>query len=440
MVFRLTAKQIEANKVLASPAMHQLFYGGARSGKTFVIVRAICVRAVKVQSRHAMLRFRFNHIKQSVVFDTFPKLMDLCFPQVPYELNKSDWFAKLANGSEIWFGGLDDKERTEKILGNEYASIFFNECSQIPYGSVEMALTRLAQKTGLTLRAYYDENPPDKNHWTYKKFIKHLDPLTGNQLADAANYRGMQMKPEDNKDNLAPEYFSTLNALSGRRRKRFLEGEFADATPNALWSPEIFDKWRILDDRVPDFQRIVVGVDPSGSGDEDNRDNDEIGIIVAALGTDGNAYVLEDLTVKAGPATWGKIATSAFERHSADVIVGEKNFGGAMVEYVIKTARANTPFKAVTASRGKVVRAEPISSLAEQGKVRHVGYFTELEDELSGFTTTGYTGERSPNRADAYVWAISELFPGLTRAEAKAINVYSYIPPVLQTPQGWLGG
>lgn len=440
MAFALTARQQEANAILASPAMHQLFYGGARSGKTFVIVRAICVRAVKVQSRHAMLRFRFNHIKESIVYDTFPKLMGLCFPQIPYEINKSDWFAKLPNGSEIWFGGLDDKERTDKILGKEYASIFFNECSQIPYGSVETALTRLAQKTGLPLRAYYDENPPDKNHWTYKKFVKKLDPVSGAQLPDPANYQFIQLRPEDNAENLAPEFIGTLQALSGRRRKRFLEGEFADANPNALWSPEIFDKWRILDDRMPDLQRIVVGVDPSGSGDEDNRDNDEIGIVVAGLGTDGNAYVLEDLTVKAGPATWGKIATGAFERHAADMIVGEKNFGGAMVEHVIKTARANTPFKAVTASRGKVVRAEPISSLAENGKIRHVGYFTELEDELSGFTTTGYTGERSPNRADAYVWAISELFPGLTRSEAKPINTSTYIPHVLQTPHGYMGG
>jgi predicted phage terminase large subunit-like protein len=440
MTFKLSPRQEEASNILGSPAMHQLFYGGARSGKTFVIVRAICIRAIKVQSRHTMLRFRFNHIKESIVYDTFPKLMALCFPQVPYEVNKSDWFAKFPNGSEIWFGGLDDKERSDKILGKEYASMFFNECSQIPYGSVETALTRLAQKTGLPLRAYYDENPPDKNHWTYKKFIKKLDPISGSQLPDGANYAFMQMKPEDNAENLAPEFIGTLKALSGRRRKRFFDGEFADANPNALWSPEVFDKWRVLDDRVPDFQRIVVAVDPSGSGDEDNKDNDEIGIIVAALGTDGNAYVLEDLTLKAGPATWGKVATTAYERHKADVVVGEKNFGGAMVEHVIKTARANTPFKAVTASRGKVVRAEPISSLYENGKVRHVGFFTELEDECSGFTTTGYTGERSPNRADAMVWAISELFPGLVRAEAKPVDVKSFIPQAMQQPHGYLAG
>ena len=174
----------------------------------------------------------------------------------------------------------------------------------------------------------------------------------------------------------------------------------------------------MLDGNTPDLVRIVVAVDPSGSGDIDNADNDAIGICVAGLGTDGNAYLLEDCTVKAGPATWGKVATSAYERHKADVIVGEGNYGGAMVKHVIQTARPRTPYKEVTATRGKVVRAEPISALYENGKVRHVGYFRELEDELSGFSTVGYVGGKSPNRADAMIWAMTELFPGMV-AEPK---------------------
>jgi phage terminase large subunit-like protein len=161
--------------------------------------------------------------------------------------------------------------------------------------------------------------------------------------------------------------------------------------------------------------RIVVAVDPSGSDDEDNADNDEIGVCVAGLGTDGNAYVLEDLTIKAGPATWGRVAVSAYERHKADKIVGEVNYGGAMVKHVIRTADPRANFGIVTASRGKMVRAEPIGALCETGKVRMVGRLSKLEDELSGFTTHGFTGTGSPNRADAFVWAISELFPALTK-------------------------
>jgi phage terminase large subunit-like protein len=208
----------------------------------------------------------------------------------------------------------------------------------------------------------------------------------------------------------------TLKAMSSRARKRFLDGEFADATPNQLFPEEHIDRWRVNDGIVPDFVRVVVAVDPSGADDEDNADNDAIGIVVAGLGTDGNAYLIEDLTVKAGPATWGKVATDAYDRHAADIIVGEINYGGAMVEYVIRTCRNRTNFKMVTASRGKVQRAEPFSALYEQGKVRHVGYLHDLEDELAGFSTYGYTGEHSPNRADAAIWALAALFPSLTKA------------------------
>jgi predicted phage terminase large subunit-like protein len=429
--FSLTPKQHEANALLASPATHVMLFGGSRSGKTFLAIRAIILRALKApRSRHAVLRFRFNAVKASIIHDTLPKVMELCFPEIKWTLNKSDWFAELPNGSSIWFGGLDDKERTEKILGQEYATIMLNECSQIPWDSRNVAVTRLAQRCrafvdgqevgNLALKMYYDENPPDKNHWTYRLFVQSQDPDSRQPLANPGDYLAMRINPLDNQINLPPSYLDSLKGLSGRMQRRFLEGEFRDANPNALFDQENLDKWRHLHGTLPDMQRVVVAVDPSGSGDTDNQDNDAIGIIVAGLGTDGNGYVLEDLTVKAGPSTWGRIATTAYDRHQADLIVAETNYGGAMVAQVIQTSRPRTPYKEVSASRGKVVRAEPISSLVDEGKVRMVGNFPELEEELSGFTTGGYVGDRSPNRADAFVWAFSELFPGLVRAAKKS--------------------
>jgi phage terminase large subunit-like protein len=135
---------------------------------------------------------------------------------------------------------------------------------------------------------------------------------------------------------------------------------------------------------------------------------------------DGHAYLLEDCTVCAGPKTWGTVATSAYDRHEADVVVGETNYGGAMVNFVIQTCRPKTPFKQVTASRGKHVRAEPFSSLYESGKVHHVGEFLDLEEEIVHFSTMGYTGTGSPNRADALFWALAELFPALVKPLKKA--------------------
>lgn len=424
--FSLTARQREAMRVISGPARHAMLFGGSRSGKTFLLVRAVVLRALKAEkSRHAILRFRFNAVKQSIIYDTFPKVMQFCFPGARVTMNRTDWFAEFDNGSQIWFGGLDDKERTEKILGNEYATIYLNECSQIPQGSRDLVVTRLAQaavqKVGdtekpLIPRMLYDCNPPSKAHWTYRLFVEKRDPDTKQAIRDPDDYVSFQINPKDNAANLAAGYLQTLEGLSARLRRRFLDGNFADATPNQLFKEEDLDRWRVIDQPLPDMLRIVVAVDPSGADDENNTDNDAIGIVVCGIGTDGNGYVLEDCTVKAGPATWGKVATDAYERHKADKIVGETNYGGAMVRFVIQAARPKTPYGIVTATRGKVVRAEPISALFETGKARLVGYLRDLEDELVAFSTVGYMGEGSPNRADAMVWALTELFPGMTKA------------------------
>lgn len=421
---KLTDRQQEAQRVLAGTATHLMLFGGARSGKTFLLVRNVVFRALKApNSRHGIFRFRLAHIKASIVLDTFPKVMRVAFPGVDFDLKRQELYCDLPNGSQLWFAGLDDKERTEKVLGQEFATLYFNECSQIPVTSVDTALTRLAQRAEtkvdgadpglLRLRAYYDCNPPNKAHWTYRRFVQHVDPETKKPQPNPDDYASFQINPGDNIANLSPEYLRMLESLPARMRARFLEGRFADANPSALFPEEHIDRWRVLDGVIPQMVRIVVAVDPSGADDADNADNDEIGIIIAGLGTDGAAYVMEDCTVKAGPATWGRVAVTAWERHDADCVVGETNYGGAMVQQTIQVARPRTPFRKVTASRGKVVRAEPFSALYEQGKVRHVGLFAQLEDELAAFSTFGYTGQGSPNRADALIWALAELFPGL---------------------------
>jgi predicted phage terminase large subunit-like protein len=297
----------------------------------------------------------------------------------------------------------------------------------LSYSAVGLVVTRLAQQCYeyvngeqgklLTPRLYFDCNPPNKLHWTYLLFVKFVDPETKEPLKNPEKYKSIKMNPADNKVNLTETYLETLASLPARLRKRFIDGDFADANPDGLFNDETIEKWRVLDGRVPEFVRVVVACDPSGSDDTDNAGNDAIGIAVVGLGVDGNVYLLEDCTVKAGPAVWGRIVTTAYDRHKADVVVGEMNFGGAMVKFVIQTSRPGTPFMPVTASRGKAVRAEPVSALYEEGKVRHVGYFRELEEELSGFSSMGYVGEHSPNRADALIWAITALFPGATKKQ-----------------------
>jgi len=423
----LTERQAEADALLSSSATHCMLFGGSRSGKTFLIIRKIIGRALAHKSRHAVLRFRFNHLKASIIYDTLPKVMQLCYPGALQEakLDKVDWFYKLPNGSEVWFGGLDDKERTEKILGQEYASIFLNECSQIPPGSRDVAITRLAQNTKLPLKAFYDCNPPSKRHWTHLYFIDKVSPARHQPLPNPENYVSLQINPSHNRANLPAGYLQELENLDERKRQRFLLGTFSDDDETALWTPEMLDVGRLIDRDPPDMQRVIVAVDPSGcSGPEDLR-SDEVGIIIVGLGTDGRGYVLEDLSGRFGPDRWKTIVASAFNRWRADAVVAEVNYGGAMVKEVIRTASTDDglpiPFREVHASRGKVVRAEPIAALFQQGKVSLVGRFQDLEYQLCAMTTAGWRGDRSPDRADAMIWGLTEVFPAITR-EARKIG------------------
>lgn len=430
MAFQLTEKQREANRLLAGPARNVMLRGGSRSGKTFLLVRAIIQRAINAPaSRHAIFRFRFNHAKTSIWADTLPKVLALCFPEIKARFDKTDFYIELPNKSQIWIGGLDDKERVEKILGQEYVTLYFNESSQIPWSSVETAMSRLAQKVELAPeiakavgrkylmpKAYFDCNPPSKLHWSYQVFREKVKPNSREALPNPADYVEMRINPTDNSQNLPVEYFQTLAAMSAAKRLRFEEGEWASEVNGALWSLEDrtapdgkrmlgIDSLRVQS--APEMRRIVVAVDPSGTRGDGG--GDDIGIVVAGLGIDGDAYILEDGTCNLSPEGWGRRTVDLYHRHSADRVIGERNFGGDMVRFTVATADKNVAFKEVTASRGKAVRAEPVSALYEQGKVHHVGIFHELEDQMCNFTASGFVGEGSPDRADAMVWAITEL-------------------------------
>jgi len=419
--FIMTKAQDRALDMLTSDATHGALGGGSRSGKTFLLVLVCLLRAMKSPgSRHVIFRFRFNALKASIILDTLPKVLKTCFPTAPplsTMLNKTDWYMTLPNDSEIWFGGLDDKERTEKILGMEFATVYFNECSQIPWGSVVLALTRLAQKTvNLSLKAFYDFNPPSKKHWTYLRFVRKMNPETKRPEKNEFDYGFYLINPADNRENLDPKYLDMLDSLPEKARNRFLLGMFSDDSDGALWTEELLAQNRKDGrDEIPDFLRIVIAVDPSGtSGPEDTR-SDEVGITVCALGTDSHGYLVEDLSGRYKPEVWSDIVNEAYTRHKADRVVAEVNYGGDMVRAVLQAKNADLPFTAVTATRGKVVRAEPVSALYEQQKIHHVGYFPEIEDQLCSMTTAGYQGLRSPDRADSSIWGFTELFPGMTR-------------------------
>lgn len=429
-MLKFTERQEVARQLLAGPQQHTALIGGSRSGKTTLLVDRVLLRAVKAPgSRHGIFRLRGNAARASIALDTLPKVSRIRRAQwgaaTALTPHKQEGYFSLPNGSEIWVSGLDDAERVEKILGMEFSTLYFNECSQIPYGSVVMALTRLAQavncEDGVPLkpRAYYDLNPGGKGHWSYRAFIEKRDPDTRVPMnaERSADYAHAYLNPADNAKNLAAGYLGQLANLPERARRRFLDGVYQDEIDGALWSLESLDACRVQEDEVPDLQRVVIAVDPSGHNGSNMSRSDMIGMCAAGRGVDGHAYALEDLSCALSPEGWGRRAVEAYHRHKADAVVAEGNFGGDMVRAVIHAQDPKVPVKMVTASRGKVVRAEPVSAFYEERlrQAHHVGdqaKFRELEDELLLFSSSGYQGDRSPNRADALVWALTELMFG----------------------------
>ncbi len=400
-----TPKQVEAVKLLSS-YMYCMLFGGSRSGKTFITVYAIFIRAMKCpNSRHIVLRFKFNACKKSIGRETIPKVIELLGLKGKVKLDKQDWFFTLPNGSEIWIGGLDDKERAEKILGTEYSTIYFNEASQLSYGAFQLALTRLAQRCSLSLRCYLDCNPPSKKHWTYSLFILKKDPIENVALRNPDAYSSILMNPTDNAVNIGDDYIeNVLGSLNQKEQKRFLLGMFSDDTVGALWKTEWLNKYRCELGKIPPLKRIVVAVDPAVTS---NPDSDDTGIIVGGISMDNECYIFGDYTTTGNPYMWAKATCKAYDEHSADKVIGENNNGGDLVEVNIRTVNPNISYKGVRASRGKFTRAEPIASLTEKGKIHIVGMMPELEEELTSWVPD--SGDASPNRLDAMVWLVTEL-------------------------------
>ena len=238
----------------------------------------------------------------------------------------------------------------------------------------------------------------------------------------------------DNLANLAPSFKKyVIDRVAGTRQGRQeIDAEILEDTPGALWNKTNLDEYRVKS--APTLKRIVVGVDPAASSGEDANDT---GIIVVGISEDNVGYVLDDFTVNGPPHVWAKKVVMAFNLHQADRVVAEINNGGEMVEATLRTVASNLPISVVRASRGKYARAEPISALYEQGRVRHVGVLPALEDQMTQFTHdyAQYSGEgTSPDRVDALVWACAELFPSLIRPIRTAHREYREAQPL-----GWLG-
>jgi len=225
-------------------------------------------------------------------------------------------------------------------------------------------------------------------------------------LVDREGVRVVRGSTFDNAKNLATSALAELklryeNTRLGRQE---LYGEILDTVEGALWTREMIERARVTD--IPPLIRIVVAIDPAVTN---NSNSDETGIVAAGITSDNHYYVLSDKSLRASPDAWARQAVNLYHDLGADKIIAETNNGGDMVTLLIKQVDHNAPVKKVTATRGKQLRAEPISSLYEQGRVHHHGYFAELETQMCEWTPIS---NESPDRLDALVWAITELNSG----------------------------
>jgi PBSX family phage terminase large subunit len=262
-MFRPTAAQRKALTLLKSGAKHILLFGGSRSGKTTVLAMAVIYRAVRYAgSRHLICRLRAKDARSSVLRETLLPLLAKTIGGGNYAHNIHSDLIRLFNGSEIWIGGLGDREQADKILGHEYNTIYFNEVSQLSYAAVTTAYSRLAMKIeGCRNLFLYDCNPGSPLHWAYKIFMRKKQFLTDEPLAKPELYASILLNPDDNRANLPDGYISDiLDTLPEKQKQRFKEGLWVKAE-GVIYAR--FDESMILDaGAMPEeFDRYAAGQD-----------------------------------------------------------------------------------------------------------------------------------------------------------------------------------
>ncbi len=216
----------------------------------------------------------------------------------------------------------------------------------------------------------------------------------------------------DNLENLAPTFAKKVVAKyeGTRLGEQELHAKVLDDNPDALWNYDMIEDYRVAFDKCPDLIKIGVAIDPAVTA---NKNSDETGIIIGGvfyIGETLHGYILEDCSLKAKPKKWAMVAESEYRNYEADRIIAEVNNGGDLVEANLRSINANVSYESVRASRGKAIRAEPVSSLYEQGRIHHVGVFGKLEDQMTNFNPLDPSAEGSPDRMDALVWLITWLF------------------------------
>lgn len=396
-----------------------LIVAGRGWGKTRTGAEWLAAKALTTAGDYAVIGRSSQDTKETCIEGQSGLLRALGLRRDSREYNRASGQIRLANGSVIY---AYSAERPERVRGPNLSGAWCDELAVYRFPQIWTETLMPALRIG---------NPQVVVTTTPKPRNPILRELVERSDGSVVTTRGSTF---DNEKNLSSNALAELRRRYDGTRlgRQELYGELIADVEGALWSEALIEPHRVARVDLSEIRRIVVGVDPAVTSGEGS---DNTGIIVAGLGLDGQAYVLDDLTCHLPPEQWARRVIFAFEKWGADRVVVEANQGRDLLETVLRAVDPTVPIKSVNAARGKFTRAEPVAAYYEQGHVHHVGAFAELEDEMCQWVP----GERSsPDRLDALVWALTELSPGAVSVLAPIFATgTSRWAPLTQRAGGW---
>ena len=405
---------------LIRPSRYKALYGGRGSAKSHFFAEAMVGNAGSNKGFRAVcIREVQKSLKESAKRLIEDKIESLGFSNKFRVLN--DQIITPGDGVIIFQGMQDHTAESIKSLEG-FNVAWVEEAQTLSAKSLEL-LRPTIRSPGSDL--WFSWNPRSASD-PVDSFFRGLAPPE-NAIICGINYDQNKFFPVELED----ERLLDLKNNPDRYGHIWL-GEYEPAVVGAIWDRATIHSGRLSE--APVLNRIVVAVDPAVTSPETGQDPDEHGIIVCGLGEDQRGYVLDDVSRRGSPHQWATAAIAAYDQHEADAIVIEINQGGDMVRHTLESIRPGIRIIEVRATRGKHVRAEPISALYSLGRMSHVGSYPELEAQMCQMTAAGFEGEGSPDRVDALVWGFTELFPKMVK-KSKKRSAVEHRP----TAGGWMG-
>ena len=407
------------------PATRYFLVTGSRgSGKSYTL--NLFLLNLTYEEGHVILFTRWTMVSAFIsIIPEFIDKIELLNKEDDFEITQNEIVNK-KTGSKILFKGIKTSSGVNtanlKSIAN-VTTLVIEESEEITDEDVFDRIDLSVRDKNKPNRVILVMNPSYKSHWIYKRWV-------AKPKQDCTYIHTTYLH---NRQNLSKSFLDAAERTKSENLHRYNHlflGEWLDDAEGMLWNREIINRSRVA--VSPRLVRVIVAIDPAASS---NMDSDETGIVVCGIDANKNGYLIEDLSGKYTPNQWGSLASQTAERVQADCIVAEKNQGGDMVTAVIRQYNQNTRVKLVTATKGKYVRAEPIYSMYEQGRIYHLGEFPILENQMITFDPDK---GKSPDRVDALVWGFTELlgdtdqdYKSKTHGQIKKKTKYDFYKDVL---------